>query len=245
MPEAPDDGRMRLQKALAQAGVASRRAAEDLITAGRVTVNGRVAELGERVDPGDRVAVDGRPVRAERVHTYLLNKRAGVVSTASDPQGRPTVVEAISSDVRVYPVGRLDFETTGAILLTNDGELAHRLMHPSSEVPKIYEAVVNGRVGDEALSRLRDGVELDDGVTLPARVEVLHLGKGSTVLRIEITEGRNRQVRRMGMAVGHPVIRLARVRYDGLGVDGLKPGEWRELRPDELSRLGALVGLER
>lgn len=247
MPEAdaPDDGRMRLQRALAQAGVASRRSAETLITAGRVTVNGRVATLGESVGPDDDVAVDGRPIRAEEVHTYLLNKRAGTVSTASDPEGRPTVVEAVPSKLRLYPVGRLDYETTGVILLTNDGELANRLMHPRSGVPKVYEAVVNGRIGDEALQQLREGVELDDGMTRPAQVEVLHMGKGSSVLRIEITEGRNRQVRRMGMAVGHPVIRLTRVRYDGVGVDGLKPGEWRELRPDELSRLGRFVGLER
>ncbi|MEW6583150.1 MAG: pseudouridine synthase [Actinomycetota bacterium] len=248
MPEPGTAGaetRMRLQRALAQAGVASRRAAEEMIAAGRVRVNGEVAAIGMSVGPGDVVEVDGRRIRREELHTYLLNKRSGTVCTASDPQGRPTVVDAVPAGVRVYPVGRLDFATTGAILLTNDGELAHRLMHPRSGVPKVYEAVVNGCVGPEALRALREGVELEDGVTRPARVEVLHAGRRSTVLRIEITEGRNRQVRRMGIAVGHPVIRLTRVRYDGLGVDGLAPGEWRELRPDELTRLGATVGLER
>jgi 23S rRNA pseudouridine2605 synthase len=236
---------VRVQRVLALAGVASRRAAEDLIRQGRVTVDGRPAEIGQRVGPGQEVAVDGRPVHREEIRTYLFHKPAGVVSTVRDPQGRPTVVQAVPRDVRVYPVGRLDYETTGALLLTNDGELAHRLMHPRSGVPKVYEALVQGRVGPEALRRLREGVELEDGRTLPARVEVLDRQRDATLLRIEITEGRNRQVRRMAAAVGHPVRRLARVRYDGIDLGDLGPGEWRELRPEELARLGALVGLRR
>lgn len=239
------DERMRIQRALAVAGVASRRAAEDLVRAGVVTVNGEVAEVGQSVGPGDKIAVDGIPIGAEDVRTYLLNKPEGMVSTASDPQGRPTVVEAIPAGVRLYPVGRLDFRTTGALLLTNDGELAHRLMHPSSGVPKVYEGLLAGNVSERALGFLRDGVKLDDGMTHPAKVEVLHRGRTTTLVRIEISEGRNRQIRRMGEAVGHPVVRLARVRYDGLDLAGLAPGEWRELRPEETARLGEMVGLSR
>lgn len=236
---------MRIQRALAEAGVASRRAAEDLVRAGVVTVNGEVAEIGRSVGPADEIAVDGVPVRREEVRTYLLNKPEGMVSTASDPQGRPTVVEAVPNDVRVYPVGRLDFRTTGALLLTNDGELAHKLMHPSSGVPKVYEGLLAGDVGERALGFLRDGVMLDDGITNPAKVDVLHRGRTTTLVRIEISEGRNRQIRRMGEAVGHPVVRLARVRYDGLDLTGLAPGEWRELQPEETARLGEMVGLAR
>jgi 23S rRNA pseudouridine2605 synthase len=236
---------MRVQRALAVAGVASRRAAEDLIREGRVTVNGVVAEIGQTVGPRDEIAVDGRPIGREEARTYLLNKPQGMVSTVSDPQGRPTVVDAVPRDVRVYPVGRLDYRTTGALLLTNDGELAHRLMHPRSGVPKVYEGLLEGRLGEEALRRLREGVELEDGMTRPARVDVLHVGRTATLVRIEISEGRNRQIRRMGEAVGHPVIRLSRVRYDGLDLGGLAPGEWRELSPEEMSRLGELVGLRR
>jgi 23S rRNA pseudouridine2605 synthase len=239
------EGATRIQLALARAGVASRRAAEDLVRAGRVTVNGTIAGIGQPVAPGDEIAVDGVAVGREEIRTYLLNKPEGMVSTASDPQGRPTVVDAVPGGVRLYPVGRLDYRTTGALLLTNDGELAHRLMHPRSGVPKIYEGLLQGRVGGEALRRLREGVELEDGATGPAKVDVLHRGRTTTAVRIEISEGRNRQIRRMGQAVGHPIIRLARVRYDGLDLGGLAPGEWRELDPVELSRLGDLVGLSR
>lgn len=237
--------RVRVQRALAEAGLASRRAAEDLVRAGVVTINGGVAEIGQTVEPGDEIAVDGVPIRRQEVRTYLLHKPEGMVSTASDPQGRPTVVEAVPSDVRLYPVGRLDFRTTGALLLTNDGELAHKLMHPSSGVPKVYEGLLAGDLGERALGFLRDGVMLDDGITNPAKVEVLHRGRTTTLVRIEISEGRNRQIRRMGEAVGHPVVRLARVRYDGLDLAGLAPGEWRELAPEETSRLGEMVGLAR
>jgi 23S rRNA pseudouridine2605 synthase len=237
---------MRVHRALALAGVASRRAAERLVAEGRVTVNGAVAEVGRVVAPEDVLAVDGRVVSGQDVRIYLLNKPAGRVSTAEDPQGRPTVLEGLPDDVRLYPVGRLDRDTTGALLVTNDGDLAHRLMHPSSRVPKVYEALVSGRVSAETVRRLRRGVELDDGPTLPARVAVLpRIHPRATWLRLEIVEGRNRQVRRMCQAVGHPVIRLERTRYAGLGLGRLRPGEWRPLGRAELTRLGALVGLER
>lgn len=237
---------MRIHRALAQAGVASRRAAERLVAEGRVQVNGAPAGVGQLVGPGDVISVDGREVRPEPERTYLLNKPAGVVCTASDPQGRPTVLDGLPRDVRLYPVGRLDLDTTGLLLVTNDGELAHRLMHPRHRVPKVYEALVEGRVSAESVRRLRRGVELDDGPTLPARVEVMERRHpGHTWLRIELTEGRNRQVRRMAQAVGHPASRLRRVRYAGLGLGRLRAGEWRPLTREELRRLRELVGLER
>jgi 23S rRNA pseudouridine2605 synthase len=237
---------MRVHRALAQAGVASRRAAERLVADGRVTVNGAVAEVGRVVAPDDVIAVDGRVVTEQDVRTYLLNKPPGRVSTASDPQGRPTVLDGLPDDVRLYPVGRLDVDTTGALLVSNDGELANRLMHPGSHVPKVYDALVQGRVSAETVRRLRRGVELEDGPTLPARVSVLpRLHPGATWLRIEIVEGRKRQVRRMGSAVGHPVLRLERTRYAGIGLGRLRRGEWRPLSRAELTRIGALVGLER
>lgn len=237
---------MRVHRALARAGVASRRAAELLVADGRVTVNGAPAQLGQTVSGADRLEVDGRPVRAQDVRTYLLNKASGVVSTASDPQGRPTVLDDLPDAVRLYPVGRLDLDTTGALLVTNDGDLAHRLMHPRSSVPKVYEALVRGRVSADTVRRLRRGVELEDGPTLPARVEVMdRLHPGATWLRIEITEGRNRQVRRMTDAVGHRAMRLHRPRYAGLGLGRLRPGEWRPLSRAELARLGSMVGLDR
>jgi 23S rRNA pseudouridine2605 synthase len=225
----------RLQKVLASRGWGSRRVCEDLIAAGRVSVNGEVAVLGRRVDPDhDRVEVDGVPVgvRPGLVH-YLLNKPSGVVTTASDPQGRPTVVELVPNEPRVFPVGRLDIETEGLLLLTNDGDLANRLMHPSHGVEKEYLAEVEGQVGAGALRRLRDGVELDDGVTAPAKVSQPDPG----VLRITIHEGRNRQVRRMCEAVGHPVKRLVRVRIGPIRDAGLTPGAWRAVTPEELKAL--------
>jgi 23S rRNA pseudouridine2605 synthase len=169
-----------------------------------------------------------------------------VVSTARDPQGRPTVLDGLPGDVRVYPVGRLDIDTTGALLVTNDGELAARLMHPSSKAPKTYEALLEGRVSADTIRRFRRGVELEDGVTAPARVRAMdRRAPGGTWLEIELTEGRNRQVRRMGEAVGHPVRRLHRSRYAGIGLGRLETGRWRPLSRAEWSRLGAAVGLER
>jgi 23S rRNA pseudouridine2605 synthase len=224
---------VRLNAYLARAGVASRRKADELIKAGRVRVNGEPGQLNTFVERGDRVELDGEDVRPQRLAYVLLHKPAGVVTTASDPQGRPTVVELIDLDVRVVPVGRLDVETTGALLLTNDGELAHRLAHPKYEVEKVYEAEVEGEPSDEALRRLATGVELEDGVSAPAEVRRL----GPSVVELSIHEGRNRQVRRMLEAVGHPVRRLHRSCYARLTVDELAPGEWRELDEREQSAL--------
>ncbi len=225
----------RLQKVLSARGWGSRRVCEDLIADGRVTVNGAVAILGRRVDPEvDKVEVDGVPlgVKAGLVH-YLLNKPIGVVTTASDPQGRPTVVDLVPSEPRIYPVGRLDVATEGLLLMTNDGDLAHRLAHPSHGVEKEYLAEVEGVVSGGSLRRLRDGVELEDGMTAPAKVSQPSPG----LLRITIHEGRNRQIRRMCEAIGHPVTRLVRVRIGPLRDAQLRPGEWRELDPQELKAL--------
>jgi 23S rRNA pseudouridine2605 synthase len=228
---------VRLQKVLAAAGLGSRRACEVMIEEGRATVNGEVAVLGRRVDPeNDRIEVDSVrvPVRPGLV-TYLLNKPRGVVSTASDPQGRPTVVELVPAEPRVFPVGRLDTDTEGLLLLTNDGDLAHRLTHPSFGVDKEYLAEVEGSPTPAELRRLRQGVELDDGPTAPARASLTAPG----ALRLVIHEGRNRQVRRMCEAIGHPVRRLVRTRIGPLADRRLKPGEWRILDLDEIRTLEA------
>lgn len=233
----------RIHKALAQAGVASRRAAEALVAEGRVTVNGDVAVTGRVVGPTDVIRVDGRAVAPEPVRVILLNKPPGTVSTASDPQGRPTVLDGLPDDVRLYPVGRLDLDTTGALLITNDGDLANALMHPRTKVPKTYEVLVEGRVSAGTVRRLRAGVALDDGPTLPARVEVMdRRHPGGTWLLIELTEGRNRQVKRMCAAVGHEVRRLHRSRYAGIGLSGLRSGQWRLLGFDEIARLRRAAG---
>ncbi len=225
----------RLQKVLARAGIASRRACEELIEDGLVTVNGETARLGRRVEVTvDVIEVDGALVAAnpDLVH-YLLHKPAGIVSTASDPQGRPTVVDLVPDDRRVFPVGRLDAETEGLLLLTNDGELTHRLTHPSFGVDKEYLAHVEGSPSRGALRTLRTGVELEDGMTAPAKVSLLD----PHTLRIVIHEGRNRQVRRMCEAVGHPVTRLVRTRIGPLIDRRLKAGEWRQLERDEVRLL--------
>jgi 23S rRNA pseudouridine2605 synthase len=222
----------RLQKVLAATGYGSRRIAEDLIAAGRVTVNGEVAVLGRRVDPElDHVEVDGAPigVRPGLVY-YLLNKPVGVVTTSRDTHGRPTVVDLVPAEPRVFAVGRLDVDTEGLLLLTNDGHLANRIAHPSHGVEKEYLAEVSGgQVSAGSLRTLREGVELDDGHTSPARVSQPEPG----VLRIVIHEGRNRQVRRMCEAVGHPVRRLVRTRIGPLTDRSLRPGSWRELTTAE------------
>jgi 23S rRNA pseudouridine2605 synthase len=229
----------RLQKVLARAGIGSRRVSEDLIEDERVTVNGEIARLGARVDvEHDVVAVDGVPigVRPGSVY-YVLNKPAGVVTTADDPQGRPTVLDLVPAEPRVHPVGRLDLETEGLLLLTNDGQLTYRLTHPSFGVEKEYVAEVEGEPGRGALRQLRDGVQLDDGPTAPAKVSAPAPG----VLRLVIHEGRNRQVRRMCAAVGHPVRRLVRTRIGPLRDTRLGPGEWRELLLDEVRELERAV----
>ena len=229
----------RLQKVLARVGFGSRRACEELIEAGRVTVNGEVAVLGRRVDPGsDRVAVDGVPVStAPGLVHYLLNKPAGVVTTASDPHGRPTVVDLVPPEPRVFPVGRLDASTEGLLLLTNDGDLAHRLTHPSFALEKEYLAEVEGRPTPAVLRRLRTGVDLDDGRTAPARASLV----APSAIRLTIHEGRNRQVRRMCEAVGHPVVRLVRTRIGPLAERRLRPGQWRVLTPEEVLALQEAV----
>jgi 23S rRNA pseudouridine2605 synthase len=225
--------RVRLNAYLARAGVASRRGADELIKAGRVTVNGEPGELNTFVASRDRVEVDGRPAELQPRAYVLLHKPAGVVTTARDPRGRRTVVDLVDHASRVVPVGRLDLDTTGALLLTNDGELAHMLAHPRYEVEKVYEAEVEGDPSDEALQDLRRGVELDDGLTAPAQARRLGPGRVELVLH----EGRKHQVKRMLAAVGYPVTSLHRSRYGGLTLEGLEPGAWRELEPSEVTRL--------
>lgn len=232
---------MRLAKFLATSGVASRRASEELVRQGRVRVDGQtVRDPARDVSPGAEVAVDGHRVSppAERV-VYMLNKPAGVVSTARDPQRRPTVVSLVSTDERLYPVGRLDADTTGLILLTNDGRLAHRLTHPRFQVPKTYRALVSGGpVRRSALDRLRRGVELDDGPTSPAQARLL----APDTIEITIREGRKRQVKRMCQAVGHPVRSLERTRFGPLELGRLKPGHHRRLSAAEVQGLAPAAG---
>ena len=239
----PEPGSDRLQKVLAQAGLGSRRACEVLIDEGRVEVNGEVARLGRRVDPEhDRVSVDGVPipVRPGLVY-YLLNKPAKVVTTASDPEGRPTVVDLVPAEPRVFPVGRLDWDTEGLLLLTNDGDLAHGLTHPSRGVPKTYLAEVSGIPSRGALRQLREGVELDDGRTAPAKARLAQTTPEGSALEIVIHEGRNRQVRRMCEAIGHPVRRLVRTRFGPLHGNRLAPGQWRALTQAEIRALYAAI----
>jgi 23S rRNA pseudouridine2605 synthase len=229
---------VRLNAYLARAGIASRRGSDDLIKEGRVKVNDEPGQLNTYVHAGDRVEVDGEPVAAQQLTYVLLNKPTGTVTTASDPQGRPTVVQFVDEvPERIVPVGRLDADTTGALLLTNDGALAHRLAHPRYGVEKVYEVDVDGQPSAEAIRRLEAGIELDDGVTAPARARVLQPS------RIELTlhEGRKHQVKRMCLAIGHPVRRLHRARYAGLTLEGLEPGQWRELEPSEVKRLRTLL----
>jgi 23S rRNA pseudouridine2605 synthase len=232
---------VRLNAYLARAGVASRRGADELIRAGRVTVNGAVASVGAVVAPRDRVELDGRPLAPQPLAYVLLHKPAGVVTTARDPQGRPTVVDLVRHSVRVLPVGRLDADTTGAILLTNDGALAHRLAHPRYGVEKVYRAEVEGVPSERTLERLRRGIELDDGVTAPARATVIGRSPGGAVVELGLREGRTHQAKRMLAAVGHPVSKLHRSHHAGLGLGALPAGAWRELAPDEVDLLRALT----
>jgi 23S rRNA pseudouridine2605 synthase len=224
---------MRLNAWLARAGIASRRGADELIKAGRVTVNGNPGALNTFVESRDRVELDGRPLALQQLAYILLNKPAGIVTTARDPGGRPTVVGLVGHEARIVPVGRLDADTTGALLLTNDGELAHRLAHPRYEVDKVYVADVEGDPQPAVIDALEHGVELDDGRTAPARARRLGRGRVELVLH----EGRKHQVKRMLASLGHPVIRLHRSRYGPLSLEGLAPGEWRELTCQEVDAL--------
>ncbi|MGZ4690667.1 MAG: pseudouridine synthase [Acidimicrobiia bacterium] len=237
---APTDGE-RLQKVLARAGLGSRRVCDDLIAAGRVTVDGEVAVLGRRVDPEhDHIELDGVPVVTQTgLVYYLLNKPVRTVTTAHDPEGRPTVVELVPDEPRVFPVGRLDWDTEGLLVLTNDGELTQRLTHPSHGVEKEYLVEVEGVPSRGALRQLREGVELEDGMSAPAEVRLVQSRGDSAAIELVIHEGRNRQVRRMLEAVGHPVVRLVRTRIGVLADRDLGPGEWRELRADEVRGLYA------
>lgn len=231
---------MRLAKYLAHAGVASRRHAERLITSGRVSVGGRVVTDPARdVGDGDEIRVEGRLVQREQLEYHVVNKPVGVVSTAHDPEGRPKVVDLVDSDARLYPVGRLDADSSGLVLLTNDGELANRLMHPRYQVDREYLVRVRGTPSKAALAKLRAGVELEDGRTAPAEVALLEGGGREALLQLTIREGRNRVVRRMCEAVGHPVLALERTRMGPLALGRLARGGSRKLRPAEVEGLGA------
>jgi 23S rRNA pseudouridine2605 synthase len=238
----------RLQKILARAGIASRRKAEELIRAGRVRVEGRVVtELGVRADPRrQRIELDGRRVVAEPPITIVLHKPRGVVSTLSDPQGRPTVADLVKgTGARVVPIGRLDFHTSGVLLLTNDGDLVDALAHPRGRVPKVYVTKVAGVVDDAGLETLRKGILIEGRPTRPAKVRRLRTERGKTWLEVTLHEGKNRQVRRMGEAAGYPVMRLARTEYAGITAEDLRPGEWRPLTREELGELRQLVAERR
>jgi len=242
-----DRGRVeRLNRYLARCGLGSRRKCEELIRAGRVRVDGEVAvHPGVIVDPGQRVTVDGTVVRPEE-HVYIvLHKPPGYVSTVRDPRGRPTVLDLVRSGARLFPVGRLDWDATGLLLLTNDGEMAFRLTHPRFGVPRTYRALVRGCPAPRALARLRRGVEVGGKPTAPARVKVLGREGNATWLEITVHEGRYHQVKLMGEAVGHPVLRLTRVRMGPLRLGRLPPGRFRHLTARELAALRQAVGLAR
>jgi 23S rRNA pseudouridine2605 synthase len=236
----------RLQKIISRAGITSRRASEEIILAGRVRVNGRViTELGAKADPhADAIEVDGKRIVNEPARYVVLHKPRNVVSTLSDPEGRPTVAEILkSAGVRLYPVGRLDFATSGVLLATNDGDFANGLLHPRGGVPKTYVLKVRGLMTDEDLERWATGIDLEDGRTLPAEVRLIRLEEDKTWLEITIREGRNQQIRRMGDASGFPVMRLARVAFAGITHEGLRPGDFRSLTVDELEDLRKRFGV--
>lgn len=239
----------RLQKVIAQAGITSRRKAEELIVSGKVYVNGKkVTQLGTKVDlKHDEVVVDGVPLEREEPVYYLFYKPTGVISSVVDEHQRKVVVDFIETDKRIFPVGRLDYDTSGLLLLTNDGEFANLLMHPRSRIYKTYVAKVEGLVLRENLKKLEKGIMLDDGKTAPAKVKLLRSDKrkGSSIIQISIYEGRNRQVRRMFEAIGHPVLKLKRESYAFLHLKGLNAGEYRELKPHEVKQLRHLATNEK
>ena len=236
---------MRLQQFMASCGVASRRASETIITAGRVTVNGQTATLGQSIDPSqDAVSVDGKPLQTDDKVYVLLNKPRGVITSAKDTHGRKTVLECVRGvRERVFPVGRLDYDVEGALLMTNDGDLAFRLMHPTYEIEKVYLAWVKGKMTQETAAALEKGVQLDDGMTAPAKVHIKSTGEQSTLIQLVLTEGRKREVKRMCTHVGHRVIELQRIAVANVNVEGLRPGEWRYLTKNEVRGLKKLTGL--
>jgi len=230
---------MRLAKYLANAGIVSRRKAEALIAQGRVKVNGTpVLEKGYIITPGDKVELDGRIIEKEEKIYILLNKPPYYISSVIDPQGRPTVLDLLKNiSQRVYPIGRLDYDTEGILLLSNDGEFTNLMTHPRYEINKTYHALVKGQVGEKALKILRNGVELEDGLTAPAQVKILNQLKDKTWLEIIIHEGKKRQIKRMCMAVGHPLISLKRIAIENLNLDGVPLGHYRFLTPEEVAVL--------
>lgn len=244
-PQPEGDKGERLQKILAARGVASRRAVEQMIMDGRVRLNGRAAQLGDRAVPGrDEILLDGKPLpELANLRHILLYKPAGFITSASDPRGRRTVLDLLPSGERLYPVGRLDYATSGLLLVTNDGELTNALLHPRHEVDKIYHCAVRGRVAADKLQRLAEGILLSDGMTAPAKARLLRMDGVNSVVELVIHEGRNRQVRRMMAAVGLEVVWLQRAGFAGLTLRGLKPGQWRDLTVDELKGLRRLCGV--
>ena len=237
---------MRLQKYLAECSIASRRGSEKLINAGRVTVNGELAQVGQPVEPkSDTILFDGAPVIQDTKIYVLLNKPEGVITTAIDTHNRKTVVDLITGvSARIFPIGRLDMDVTGTLLLTNDGELTNRLAHPRYEVDKIYHAWVKGTVSSETVEKLCKGIMLEDGITAPAKVKILKTQREATLIKLTIHEGRKRLVKRMCAAVGHPICNLRRVSVGTINSQGLQSGEWRHLHAQEIRNLRSLVGLE-
>lgn len=235
----------RLQKVIAHSGVASRRKAEQLILEGKVKINGKVVtELGTKVNSNDKVEVNGIPIEREEPVYFLLYKPRGVISSVSDDKGRKVVTDYFDKiDKRIYPIGRLDYDTSGLLLLTNDGDFANTLMHPKYEIEKVYVGKVKGIPSREKIKQLEKGIKLEDGMTSPAKIKMLSMDKkkGTSIFEITIHEGRNRQVRRMFEAIGHEVIKLKRERYAFLNLNGLTTGEYRELLPHEVKQLRALA----
>jgi 23S rRNA pseudouridine2605 synthase len=230
----------RVQKILSEIGIASRRKAEELIREGRVTVNGHIVQIGDRADPWqDHIKVDGRRVAGPSPKVYvLLNKPRGTVTTTDDPQGRKTVIDLLRiKKPRLFPVGRLDWDAEGSLLLTNNGELAHRLSHPSFRIPRIYQVKVKGKPSPEEIRKLSGGISLEDGRTAPCRILPLRGTEENLWLEMVLYEGRNRQVKRMWEKLGYPVLKLKRVAFAGLGLGKLKPGEYRALMPEEVQKL--------
>lgn len=237
---------VRLQKFLADCGLASRRQSETLIAEGRVRVNGDVAVLGRSVDPAvDKVTLDGQPVRLDQKLYLVLNKPRGAVTTATDPQGRKTVLDCLPAlRSRVYPVGRLDMDVEGVLLLTNDGELAYRLTHPKFAVDKVYTARVKGQLTSQTARAMEKGLPLDDGLAAVVKAEVLRRFPNATEIRLVLREGRKREVKRLCAAAGHPVLSLRRTSIGNITTRGLRPGEWRYLKENELVQLRKLAGLD-